>query len=74
MPEIDADETNELGLGLIDPDREAWLIRRGIVYARRRTFVDERGKECTYIRCSKRPIGEVYEDLLNRWAPRRPAN
>lgn len=62
---------NELGTGVLDPQYETWLIARGFVYARRRSFVNGRGQTCIYIECSKRPIVEVYTDLLNNRIPTR---
>lgn len=49
---------------------ESWLAARGLVYERR-TFTDSRGKVCTYYRCSRRPLADVYGDLLNNRIPTR---
>lgn len=68
---LDPHPTNELGKGILDPEREALLLSRGMVYARRVTFVNERGRTCSYIRCSRRPIDQALAEAVQALAKKR---
>ncbi len=57
---LDPNPANELGKGTLDPDVEARLIGRGIVFAQ--TVMGPNGK--TYLRTARRPIMQCYAEAI----------
>jgi hypothetical protein len=58
---LDPNPLNELGKGTLDPEVEAKLIARGIVFAQTVTRPDG----ATYLRTARRPITQCYADAIN---------
>lgn len=60
MPELDPDRRNQLGKGILSPDVEADLLKRGMISA---IWVDSpRGG---FAVCSKRNLWQAMADMMN---------
>lgn len=64
---LDTHPLNILGKGILDPETEADMIARGIVFAALRTAYPPSGKPFPFLITSKRP----YADILNACTPIR---
>ncbi len=58
---LDPNPLNELGKGILDPEVEAKLVERGIVFAQTVTRPDG----ATYLRTARRPITQCYADAIS---------
>lgn len=63
---LDPHPTNHLGKGILTADQESKLLAAGITYARRFTYQDERGKTAIAMMTSRRPIADVYRNVILR--------